>query len=78
MAMAKNIPEAAEMISRALKLDRGHPGVRMLASVFKLAEAPASEGQEFSQLATILDDVSYGLLKRELLGRGGLVPDPES
>lgn len=78
MALAGKIPEAEEIVNRALKLDRAHPSIRILASIFKLAEAPALESEDFSQLQTILDDVSYELLKRELLERGGLIPDPES
>ena len=78
MAMAGEIPEAEGVIKRGLKLDKGHPSIRMLSAAFKLAEAPALEAQEFSQLATILDGASYSLLRSELLARGGLLPDPES
>jgi tetratricopeptide (TPR) repeat protein len=78
MAIAGAIPDAEEVVRRGLKLDRGHPSIRMLASVFKLAEASKFEGHEFAQLATILDGDSYSILKRELVERGALPPDPES
>jgi tetratricopeptide (TPR) repeat protein len=77
MAIAGEIPQAEEVINQALQLDKGHPGIRMLATAFKLANAPGLEAQEFSRLSAILDDTSYGLLKREFLVRGALIPDPE-
>lgn len=78
LAADGRLPEAKDVIRRGVKLDRGHPGVRLVSALCNLADGSDPEAKEVAQLTSILDDESYGYVKLELLRLGRLPLDRKS
>jgi hypothetical protein len=66
------------LLGGGVKLDRGHPGVRLVSALCNLADGSDPEAKEVAQLTSILDDESYGYVKLELLRLGRLPLDRKS
>jgi hypothetical protein len=75
---ASEFDEAEDVTNRALKLDKGHHGARIVSEILKVRHSRTFEGKEFERLSTLVDDLTYRFLKREFLEGGVLKPDQES